>query len=450
MRRILLALLSAALLWASFPPLGFAPAGWIALVPLLMALDGTDPRTGVRLGAVFGTAFFAASASWLWRIFGPACIGLWAYEGLFGALFGGLACGRRGRAWHLLGVPALWVGIEWLRAEANPLRFGWFVLGLSQSGSPRMMQVADLAGAYGLSFLMAAVSARLAFAARRGLGTGSRRVALASGLGLVAAVWAYGGWARDRWSLPGSVEATVVQAEDVQEDDLAKATRDLRNSPKLVVWPELAVAGDPGEAKSLRALAREKGTTLVVGCRREDGSSWRNTALVLGSDGSVLGEYVKHVPLPFFDDGIAGKGYPTFQTPAGRLGVCICYDMDFPWVMRGLTKAGAEVFAIPTLDLASWGEVQHLQHTMNARIRAVEHRRFIVRACSSGISQVIGPDGGVRVEVPGMAQGTASARVSPVTTLTWNDRIGWLLAPICMLFVVGAALWQVRQKRAGS
>ena len=84
---------------------------------------------------------------------------------------------------------------------------------------------------------------------------------------------------------------------------------------------------------------------------------------------------------------------------------------------------------------------------MNARVRAVEHRRFIVRACSSGISQVIGPDGRVRAEVPGMGPGAASAKVSPVASLTWNDRLGWLLAPLCALFGAWAFWRQWRESR---
>ena len=442
MTRTLLALLSATLLWASFPPLGFAPAGWVALAPLLMALDGTDFRSGVRLGLLFGAAFFVAATFWLQKVFGPLSLGLWAYESLFGALFGCLASGRRGKNWHLLGVPALWVGIEWLRAEANPLRFGWFVLGLSQASSPRMMQAADLAGAYGLSFLMAMVSARLAFSLRKGLPDRSRRLVLAGALGLVATAWIYGGWAQGRWNLPGTVEAAVVQGEDLLPEDLERSTRALSCLPKLVVWPELS-----GMGRETPVLARETGCVLVAGTHRGEDASWRNTAVVLGPDGRELGEYVKHVPVPFLEDGIAGKGYPTFPTQAGRLAVCICYDQDFPWVMRGLVKAGAELYAIPTLDLGSWGELQHLQHTMNARVRAVEHRRFLVRACSSGFSQVIGPDGRVRAEVPGMGPGTASARVSPVSGLTVHDRLGWLLAPLCAAFTAWAAWRQWRERR---
>lgn len=453
MRRAALALLSALLLWAAFPPLAWAPAGWLALAPLLMALDGTFPRTGLRLGFLFGFSFFAAATCWFWTIFGWRSLGLWAFEGLSAAVFGLLVAGAgsRGMAWHLLGVPAFWVGTEWLRTEANPLRFGWFVLGLSQSSSPRMLQAADLAGAYGLSFLMVLVSSGLVFALRKGLGDRPRRLALGAALGAMIAVWGYGGWALGRWSMEGDVPAAVIQGEEVAEEALAALTRgQAGRKPRLVVWPELAIADEVSasspEMARLQALAREMDAALVVGCKGTAPGTWRNIALVLGPDGEVLGDYTKHVPVQFFDDGVAGTGYPVFATPAGRLGACICYDLDFPWVTRGLVRAGAEILAVPTLDLERWGSLQHAQHTANARVRAVEHRRFVVRACSSGTSQVIAPDGRIVAAVGGMAPGAAVGKVAPVSARSPYDRAGWLLAPACAAWGAGVGLWLLRER----
>ena len=436
MKRVFLALLSAALCWAAFPPLAWAPAGWVALAPLLLALEGATARQGRILGFLFGTAFFAASASWLFGIFAWGSVGLWAFLGLFGSLFGALVAlaGDRGWAWRLLGIPALWVGIEWLRAEGNPLRFGWFVLGLSQSSSPRMLQAADLAGAYGLSFLMVSVSSALVFGLKR------RRSFAVAAL-VVVGVAVYGTWALGHWDRVGTVPAAVVQGEDVSEKDLRGLTRDLGiQGPRLVVWPELALPFDPTldpvTMGALQGMVREMGTVLVVGCTNGTPlkKGWDNRALVLGPDGGILGDYVKHVPIQFFDDGVAGRGFPTFPTPAGRLGICICYDLDFPWVTRGLVRAGAEVLAVPTYDAVFWGETQHRQHTANARVRAVTHRRFLVRACSSGISQVIAPDGRIEAEVPGKEKGAAVGRVAPVSGLSPCDRGGWLLAPLCAVW----------------
>ncbi len=456
MRRVLLAALSAALLWASFPPLGQAWAGWVALAPLLIALDGATPRQGERLGLLAGFLFFAAAASWFWAIFPWSCIGLWFIEGLFLALFGLLvaAVGRRGWVWHLLGVPALWVGIEWLRAEGNPLRFGWFVLGLSQSSSLRFLQAADLGGAYGLSFLMAFVAACLAFRVRKGMRPREAcLVMMAAGLA-VAGTYGYGTWAARRWQVAGRVPVAVVQAEGAGEREHLDLTAGVAaRKPRLVVWPELALAmeveKDAATMASLRSLVRAMDAALVTGCfggEIGEAGKWENRATVFGPDGSLLGHYVKHVPIQFFDDGVAGKGFPVFETPAGTLGICICYDLDYPWVTRGLVRAGAEILAVPTLDLAGWGRVQHRQHTANARVRAVTHRRYLVRACSSGISQIIAPDGRIEAEVPDMTVGAAVGKVAPISAKSPYDRVGWLLAPGCAAWTSLLAAWLLLKK----
>ena len=429
MKRTLLAFLSAALLWASFPPLAWAPAGWVALAPLLLALDGATARQGLRLGFLAGLLLFAGATPWLWRIFGWHAIGLWAFEAVFPAVFGLLvaAAGRRRADWHMVCVPALWVGMEWIPAEGNPLRFGWFVLGLSQSSCPPLLQAADLAGAYGLSFLMVLVSAALL-----------HRPRIPAAVALLAVI-GYGARVAPRWNLRGEVPAAVVQSEEDPE-----ALPRMTPAARLVVWPELAFPYDP------KQTPRVPGSVLVVGCvGGEMGEKgWLNRALVVGPDGKVLGEYVKHVPIPFFNDGVAGVGFPVFPTPAGRLGVCICYDLDHAWVARGLVRAGAEVLAVPTMDPKHWGALQHVQHTANARVRAVTHRRFLVRACSSGISQVIAPDGRIEAEVPDMKEGSATGKVSPVRTLSPCDRGGWLLAPFCAVWLGVVAVWSLFWRRA--
>ena len=66
------------------------------------------------------------------------------------------------------------------------------------------------------------------------------------------------------------------------------------------------------------------------------------------------------------------------------------------------------------------------------------HRRFLARACSSGVSQVIAPDGRVLAEVADLEEGAAVAKVSPVKVLSPCDAGGWVLAPLCAVFSLGA------------
>lgn len=441
--RVALTLASAALAWASFEPLAWWPLGWVALAPLFFALEGASAKAGAGLGALFFLAFFAGCTPWMGNLFGWLAVGLWCFTALFGGLFGAIAAGGR----HLLGVPALWVGVEWLRAEANPLRCGWFVLGLSQAPSGRMVQAADLAGGYGLSFGMALTAACLARA------IGDRRALLGAAAAPLA-VWLYGGWVLPRWDIPGEVTAAVVQCEFPAEE--IKAYRRLTESvagakPRLVVWPELALPGsierDPRLMARLKFHVQAVDAAFVIGCEGGERGAVTNQALVFGEDGRLLGRYVKRVPVPLLESYVPGKVDPVFDTPVGKLGVCICYDQDFPFVTRGLVRAGAQVLAVPTMDLAEWGGLQHRQHAANARVRAVAHRRFVVRATTSGVSQIIAPDGRVLSEIPDMEEGAGTAKVAPVSWITVNDRFGWWLGPACAAWGAGVVLWRMASWR---
>src|SRR5262249_26326030 len=77
----------------------------------------------------------------------------------------------------------------------------------------------------------------------------------------------------------------------------------------------------------------------------------------------------------------------------GVLGVAICYDFDAPGVCAALARSGATVLAAPTLDAISWGRVQHEHHALLFRLRAVENDRWVLRAATSGRTEVISPTG---------------------------------------------------------
>jgi apolipoprotein N-acyltransferase len=241
-------------------------------------------------------------------------------------------------------------------------------------------------------------------------------------------------------------------------------------------------------------LARDLDTTLVVGCKEAAPETARldwlraqafagerrfyNTALLLSPQGRVLGSYHKAHPIPFFLDGVPGGENGThvpdyqqengtivpdyerngthepdyqrdgtivpdykrvFATEAGRVGVAICFDFDFAHTSRQLVRSGAELLAVPTYDDADWGAAQHLQHSAMIAVRAVEHRRAVVRAASSGISQIVGPDGALLAQVPTLQSGAASAAVPLVQGLTFHDRAGYLLPYLCAGATLG--LW---------
>ncbi|MGW1814978.1 nitrilase-related carbon-nitrogen hydrolase [Streptomyces sp. NPDC002125] len=150
---------------------------------------------------------------------------------------------------------------------------------------------------------------------------------------------------------------------------------------------------DSPEIASLRAAARETGTVLVLGglkLRRQDQGEGRitNTALVIGTDGTIVGTYDK---VHLFDarvDGVsfeasgveqAGDRSLLVEVKGVTVGVTICYDVRFPEMYRGLARAGAEVLLVPAAFTRTTGTA-HWEVLLRAR--AIENGAFVVASAT--------------------------------------------------------------------
>ena len=178
-----LAVLSGCLQILPFPIAGPVPLWrtafcWIALLPLLSALTGSDNdgkplriRDGAALGYVCGFVWYLGNCYWIYatmNIYGgiakPAAAGILVlfclYLGLYHALFGALIASFRrsslGVQKALLLSPFAWVAVELARARITGLP--WDLLGIAQVDNPLLLRLAPITGAYGLSFLIAAVN----------------------------------------------------------------------------------------------------------------------------------------------------------------------------------------------------------------------------------------------------------------------------------------------------
>src|SRR5439155_26904263 len=112
-----------------------------------------------------------------------------------------------------------------------------------------------------------------------------------------------------------------------------------------------------------------------------------------------LGKHVKNHTVHFIRDGVAGTESPAIQTPIGRLGVAICFDMDYPDVARRLAQDGAEVFLVPNDDPQEWGPIQRAQHRLMFEMRAAECGRWLARADVAGGTSVAMPNGRQIVQI---------------------------------------------------
>jgi predicted amidohydrolase len=175
-------------------------------------------------------------------------------------------------------------------------------------------------------------------------------------------------------------------------------------------WPAMPTLAEPGDGatvRRLRQLAARCSVTLVSGSIAEQRAGRiYNTSYVIAPSGAVLGAYSKQHLFPLLDEPrymAAGDDPRPVDTPAGRWGQLICFDIRYPEAARGLALAGAQILWVP----AEWPHPR-LEHWRTLlRARAIENQFFVVAAnrCGQGDgntwcghSQVIDPWGNILAE----------------------------------------------------
>jgi apolipoprotein N-acyltransferase len=430
-KRAALAVASGLMVPLCFPPFGWWPILLLVLPPLLIATTHTTPRRAFYLGLLQGIIGYGGSLYWLYNIFAYAAIPLFvimaAFVALFCLLYNSLAEQIKSPALRTAIVAVLWTGIEFYRSELFLLRFPWITPG-SGLGPTWLVPVV---GVYGSSFLIAAAAAALV--QRR-----TRRVGLLLSLGVLA----LGAFRPGTIAPPdddSGLTVTVVQNEECFLPVYVKLTRDaLEANPDLVIWPEYALPYNmrvsTKQMATLTDLCAEMDAILVVGTKTIVGGGlkdWRNTALTLDRSG-ILGEYYKMRPVHFFNDGIPGTSYDPIETELGRFVTPICFDCDYSEVARRMVARGAEFIAAPSFDSESWSASQHLQHAAFFRLRAVETGRWLASAASSGVSQIIDPNGNVHRSLPPMESGILTYRIGRISNMTLFVLGGWMFPWFCL------------------
>jgi apolipoprotein N-acyltransferase len=183
---------------------------------------------------------------------------------------------------------------------------------------------------------------------------------------------------------------------------------------------------------SLKNWCREHSRFLVVGGKDflDNESDYYNTAFVVGTNGEIVFKQVKCVPIQFFKDGLPAPKQEVWNSPWGKIGFCICYDLSYTRVTDELVRQGAQLLIVPTMDVESWGQHQHELHSRVTPVRAAEYGIPIFRVASSGISQAVSADGQVvaQTSMPGNGEIFSAQLRLPMHGALPVDRY---LAPIC-------------------
>jgi len=449
-RKTLLAILSGVMLTASFPPGQMDWLAWFALVPLLKSLEGEPPSKAFRLGFIAGLSHYLTLIYWIivaLKAYGGLnviissaimlllCIYLSLYPALFSVLVGYLK-GSRFPAFITAGV---WVSLEYIRAGLLT-GFPWCLLGYSQFRNLHLIQVVDMVGVYGISFLILLANALiylLLFNTRPRAGKKYLVLEILILLAFGSAAMLYGNY---RLSVEGEaseqgkplriaiVQGNIDQSikwDPVYQKVTVNRYRVLTETaygfkPHLIVWPETALPFYFQERSELTEdlfrISEESGARMIFGSpayERTKGSiRYYNRTYWLSSKDLSTGYYDKvhlvpfgeYVPLkkflpfvhrlvPAAGDFASGKDAVPLYMPDVTAGPLICYEAIFPALSRAQVKKGSELLINLTNDAWFGMTSAPYQHLSMSLFRAVENRRPLVRAANTGFSAFIDASG---------------------------------------------------------
>lgn len=481
----------------SIPKADVGALAWVCLVPGLLLVPAADRRGLLRIGLSWGIVAGAGRAYWVsdtLTLYGAVppvlsavtTILLVGYLSLYPALF--FLCLSRAdlsSVWLPWVAAAGWVVLEWVQGWAFT-GFPWEYLGTSQYLNRPVLQLASVAGVYGLSFLVVLVNAAVAQAIH--LHARCQRwawQALPPAMALAGAIaFGYARLHADEQSPPGvPLEVAIVQGSIPQDQKWERSrledstgryvelARTLVGTPlDLVVFPETALPftfDDPRHGPIRQAvvdLARDLDAPILLGSLGGapvgSGGQVFNRALLVDRSGAVAGHYDKVHLVPFGEylpmrwlfgylGGLTaqsgafspGRSFEPVDLPGAgtSLGVFICYESTFPEIPRTLTQRGAQVLVTVTNDAWFGRSAAPYQHFSMAVVRAVETGRPVVRAANTGISGFISPTGGIVASTGLFEPAVVTGTVAPGRDATFYVRHGHLVPLLCAALLIGAS-----------
>ena len=444
------------LLSIAFPGPSVWPLAYVALVPLLLWLEGKQYREafwgGTLAGLLFHGIVFAWFASLTYWVGGIVLLGVGLLFLLFSLFWGFLALGHRFFTnWIPAGVviafPAMWVLMEYAHGHIFT-GFGWGSVGYTQWNNLPVAQLASIGAVYAVSFYVVIINVLIYLLIRHFKQVAPALPAAAAllFLGVAAPVWGKMQMRKPDMSSP--LRVGVVQPNFSLDVKWSSEYRDhmfkvlerqtelvAARGAELVVWPESALYGYlVDEIDKIAEIVRSHDIHLLTGSNHYtrpgadagEETTYYNSAFLISPNGNVLGRYDKrhlapfgeYVPLerlfpfvgkvvPLISDFSPGEENTVFSIKGKRFCAVICFENSFPHLVRESARLGADFLVQLTNDGWFGRSSQPKQDLAIAVFRAVENGTTLVRGTNTGISCFIDPWG----------------RVSGVVRTPWGDTV---------------------------
>jgi apolipoprotein N-acyltransferase len=184
-----------------------------------------------------------------------------------------------------------------------------------------------------------------------------------------------------------------------------------------------------------------------------------NSAYFIGPDGQTrsrydkmhlvpFGEYIPWKSVFFFVETISkdvsafspGGEFRVVDFSGHRLNAIICFEAIFPQLSREFSRAGSQLFVNLTNDGWYGDSAAPYQHLQMAIWRAIENRRFLLRATNSGISAVVEPTGRIQASTSLLREAVCLGRFAFLGTATFYSRHGEVFGVLCVIITLGTVV----------
>jgi len=496
----ILSLFSGILLFISFPSYDFHCFVWIALVPLLYALRGRTLSESFRLGLLTGLVYNVGVLYWVSFVvvhygFIPLYLGIAITIlmalclGLYVSLFSVAVVYLRKRGIReIYAAPLLWTVLEFVKSYFLT-GFPWENLAYAQYSNAWLIQIADITGIYGITFVIVLANCILFDMVTR---RGKRLLVTEAVCGMIiaACIWGYGDYrieqvrkmVRDSTPVPvsliqGNIDQSVKWDPQFQSSTLGiyrqLSLTAAQSGPRLIVWPETAAPfyfQDIDERhRQVLAVAREAGAYLLFGSPSYvavgERFFYRNSAYMVSPDGNIAGRYDKTHLVPFGEyvplrrllffvqklvdgagDFMPGEGTTPLVMDGRKIGVLICYEGIFPEISAAYGRKGSTLLVNITNDAWYGRTSAPYQHLSMTALRAVENRLFLVRAANTGISAIIDPAGAITASTGLFERGVLNGNIRLMQCTTVYATYGDVFVYACMALIVCISLFSITRR----
>jgi apolipoprotein N-acyltransferase len=497
--RLFIAAISGAALSFSYTGFYLSIYSWVCVAVLLVMLFGATPRVAFFCGYVHALFFVFTSVPWIAEVLavhgGMPKAGGWGVLFLIASVWGignGAATwavnrlSRRSITVACIGAPFYWVSLEVFRTYLPEISFPWNLLGYPAAGNLALLQMTTVTGIYGLSFVVAAFNALLAWSDAETAQPLRRRLQIAgsavAGILLIALVGPR--------LVPRPVAAHVARGVqlnfpeveeypnnwfELHQPDLVEIQRmslaPSGHAPDLLVWPETPAPFSYQDIRFARmatdlavrfknpfimGVIEWKPETISTGGQSHLIMAPYNSALMIDGFGRRLFSYDKihlvpfgeYEPFPLIHRVVSnvssevggfrkGSTYKVGSFPNGySFAVFICYEAIYPAEVRRFAANGAQVFVNISNDGWFGHSAAAEQHVRMARVRAVENRRWLVRTTNSGVTVSVDPYGRIFRPLPREVRAAADLPYDFRTDETLYTRFGDWFAWLCVIVSV--------------